>query len=84
MAKNAPHPNTAKLFMEFLFSKYGQSLFYEGYVSPILPGISVPDKVKSKLLAPSEYKNVKFIDYKKDQEVTPKLQEYYNKVIGGK
>jgi putative spermidine/putrescine transport system substrate-binding protein len=84
MAKNAPHPNTAKLFMEFLFSKYGQSLFYEGYVSPILPAISVPDKVKSKLLAPSEYKNVKFIDYNKDQEVTPKLQEYYNKVIGGK
>jgi putative spermidine/putrescine transport system substrate-binding protein len=84
MAKNAPHPNTAKLFMEFLFSKYGQSLFYEGYVSPVLPDASIPEKVKSKLLPASEYKDVRFIDYQKEQEATSKLQEYYNKVMGSK
>lgn len=84
MAKNAPHPNTAKLFMEFLFSKYGQSLYYEGYVSPILPEISIPEKIKSKLLPASEYKDVIFIDYQKEEEVSSKLQEYYNKVMGSK
>ncbi|PMQ01146.1 MAG: hypothetical protein CBR30_07220 [Dictyoglomus sp. NZ13-RE01] len=84
MAKNAPHPNTAKLFMEFIFSKYGQSLFYEGYVTPIIPNIPVPERLKDKLLPPSAYKKVVFVNYTKDAEITPKLQEYYNKVIGGK
>lgn len=84
MAKNAPHPNTAKLFFEFLFSRYGQSLYYKGFVSPILPDVPIPDEVKDKLLPASAYKKVKFIDYVKDAEITPKLQEYYNKIIGGR
>jgi putative spermidine/putrescine transport system substrate-binding protein len=84
MAKNAPHPNTAKLFMEFLFSRYGQSLYYGGYVTPIIPNIPIPEELKGKLLPSSVYKKVVFIDYKKDAETTPALQEYYNKVIGGK
>ena len=31
----APHPNAAKLWMEFLYSDEGQLLFLKGYVHPI-------------------------------------------------
>lgn len=34
----APHPNAAKLWMEFLFSDEGQLLWMKGYCHPILEG----------------------------------------------
>ncbi len=81
-ARNAPHPNTAKLFLEYLFSPYGQKLYAKGYVTPIVEGIELPPEVKDKFPPKEAYKNVVMIDYAKDAKITKKLQEYYEKVVG--
>jgi len=83
IAKNAPHPYTARLFMEYLLS-YGQKLYAKGFVSPMVQGIELPEEVKDKFPPAQAYKSAVFVDYVKDREVTPKLQEYYSQVIGSR
>ncbi len=76
-ARNAPHPNTAKLYLEFIFSRYGQSLFAKGYVSPIRPDVELPPEIAKKFPPKEAYKNAVFLDYKKEAEVSEALQKYY-------
>ncbi len=83
IAKNAPHPYTARLFMEYLLS-YGQKLYAKGFVSPMVKGTELPEEVKDKFPPAEAYKSAIFVDYIKDREVTPKLQEYYSQVIGSR
>jgi len=39
VASNAPHPNAAKLFVDFLFSDEGQAIYEKGGHSPLKPGV---------------------------------------------
>lgn len=80
-ARNAPHPNTARLFLEFLFSKYGQSLFAQAFVSPIRPDVELPKEIAAKYPPKSAYAKVRFVDYKKEEEVSEPLQKYYAETI---
>ncbi len=80
-ARNAPHPNTAKLFLEFIFSKYGQSLFAKAFVSPIRPDVELPKEVAAKFPPKSAYAKVKFVDYRKEEAVSEALQKYYGETI---
>lgn len=80
IAKNAPHPYTARLFMEYLL-RYGQKLYAKAFVSPIIPSVEIPSEVKAKFPPAEAYKKVIFIDYQKDAEISKDLQDYYSKVI---
>jgi putative spermidine/putrescine transport system substrate-binding protein len=80
-ARNAPHPNTAKLFLEFIFSKYGQSLFAQAFVSPIRPDVELPKEIAAKFPPKSAYAKVRFVDYKKEEAISEALQKYYGETI---
>jgi putative spermidine/putrescine transport system substrate-binding protein len=82
MAKNAPHPNTAKLFLEFLFSEKGQQLFAKAYVTPIRSDVQIPPDIAAKFPPKEEYSKVAFIDYKKDNEISDALKDAWAKAVG--
>lgn len=61
----APHPNAAKLWMEYLYSDEGQLGFLGGFAHPIrfnalVAAGKVPADVLAKLPSPEAYKTVKF------------------------
>ena len=82
MAKNAPHPNTAKLFLEYLLCGKGQELYAKAFVHPMNPATKIPEDIASKLPSAEAYKSARFIDYQKDAAITSDLQNYYSKTIG--
>jgi putative spermidine/putrescine transport system substrate-binding protein len=48
----APHPNAAKLWMEFLYSDEGQNLWLQGYCHPIrYPDLVAKNKIPAAQLA---------------------------------
>jgi len=55
----APHPNAAKVAIDFLFSEEGQHLLAEGYAHPTRD-IALSDAVKAKMLPASAYEKVRF------------------------
>lgn len=57
--KVAPHPYTARLFQEFIFSDEGQLEMLKGYVRPILiDKLTIPAALKAKLPDSAQYKNI--------------------------
>lgn len=83
MAKNAPHPNTAKLFLEYLLCGRGQELYAKAFVHPMNPTTKIPEGIASKFPPVDAYDNAVFVDYNKDAAITNKLQDYYSKAMGG-
>jgi putative spermidine/putrescine transport system substrate-binding protein len=55
----APHPNAAKVALDFLFSDEGQLFLAQGYAHPTRD-IALPDDVKAKMLPASAYAKVHF------------------------
>lgn len=49
LVKNAPNPNSAKLWLNFTMSEAGQSLFAQGFVRPAVPGVRLAPDVQSKM-----------------------------------
>jgi putative spermidine/putrescine transport system substrate-binding protein len=65
ISKYAPHTHAAKLWMEFLYSDEGQTLFLKGYAHPIRYADlakrgKIPASIAKKLPSASHYKNLKF------------------------
>jgi putative spermidine/putrescine transport system substrate-binding protein len=56
----APHPNAAKLALDFLYSDEGQILLATGYAHPGRTDVVLPADVSSKLLPESSYPNLHF------------------------
>lgn len=83
-AKNAPHPYSAKLFLEFLLCGDGQQMYASAFVSPINPAVTIPPDVAAMFPPAEEYKNVAFIDYAKDAEISDALKEAWAKATGAK
>lgn len=64
VSKYAPHPNAAKVAVEYLLSDEGQLNYARGFAKPIRSNITIPDDVKAKMLSAEEYKNAKSVqDY---------------------
>ena len=49
LVKNAPHPNAARLWLNFIMTEMGQGIFAQGFVRPAVPGVKIPDSVADKL-----------------------------------
>lgn len=50
LVKNGPNQNAGKLWLNFIMSERGQQLFAEGFVTPSVPGVSIPDAVRALLV----------------------------------
>lgn len=49
LVKNAPNPNAGKLWLNFVMSSQGQTLFAEGYVRPAVASVALPAAIKAKM-----------------------------------
>lgn len=59
--KYAPHPYSAMLTRDYIFSDEGQINLAKGYAKPIREDVKLPADVQAKLLPNEQYKNVKEI-----------------------
>lgn len=83
MVNDAPHPSSARLWLNFILSEEGQKIFAEGYVRPVL-NIELPASVKDKFLPAKEYKKASNVDWVKAQEKQSEAAELWTKyVLGG-
>jgi len=83
----APHPNAAKLWMEFLYSDQGQLLWLKGYTHParyldLAKRKKIPAKLAKKLPPASAYKNVKFATLAQIAKANAILQEQWDAKMG--
>ncbi len=46
----APRPDAGRLWLNFIMSTMGQQLFAEGFVTPSVPGVPIPDAVQARLV----------------------------------
>ncbi len=51
LVKDGPNPDAGKLWLNFVMTEMGQSIFAEGFVRPAVPGIALPESVADKLPA---------------------------------
>jgi len=58
--KYAPHPNAAKLAIDFFYSDEGQIMFAEGYAHPGRSDVELPPEIAEKLLPESAYGELHF------------------------
>lgn len=49
LVKGGPNPNAGKLWLNFVMTEMGQSIFAEGYVRPAVPGVALPESVAGKM-----------------------------------
>lgn len=81
-ARNAPHPNTAKLFLEFLLCGDGQKLYAGAFVSPINPEVQLPPEIAAKFPPKEQYTKVVFIDYARDAAISEELKAAWAEAVG--
>lgn len=83
MAKGAPNPNSAKLWLNYILSDEGQQTFAKGFVRPIRDDVELPEEVADKFLPASEYEKAKNVDWVAAQKVQEKAAQMWgNKVLG--
>ncbi|MBC7331126.1 MAG: extracellular solute-binding protein [Synergistetes bacterium] len=83
LVKGAPHPNAARLWLNFIMSEEGQKIFAKGFVRPILPDVELPPEVKEKFLPKEEYAKAIDVDWVKAQKVQKEAAEMWaSEVLG--
>lgn len=80
-ARNAPHPNLARLFLELMLSQTGQSLLAAAFVSPIRPDVTLPAEIAAKYPAPEAYAKAQFVDYDREAAVSEDVKTVYGETI---
>jgi len=51
LVKNGPNPSAGKLWLNFIMSDMGQSLFAQGFVRPAVPGVKLAADIQAKMPA---------------------------------
>lgn len=80
IAKNAPHPNTARLFAEVMMSKTGQSVLASAFVSSVRKDVTLPPNLASKFPAKSAYSAAQLLDYTKEAALSDTVKQLYAQV----
>ncbi|THF53872.1 putative spermidine/putrescine transport system substrate-binding protein [Agrobacterium vitis] len=83
----APHPNAAKLWMEYLYSDEGQIGWLKGYCHPIrfndlAKNGKIPADVLAKLPDPKAYEQAVFPTLAQQDEYKKVITEGWDKVVG--
>lgn len=82
LVKGAPHPNTARLWLNFILSNEGQRIFAEGFVRPVLD-VPLPAEVGGKFLPAREYARAVNVDWVEAQERQAQAAEMWGaRVLG--
>ena len=83
----APHPNAAKLWMEYLYSDEGQLKWLEGYCHPIRfndladRGV-IPQALLDKLPPPEAYKAAVFPTLEQQEAMSAEIKSNWDGVVG--
>ena len=82
----APHPATAKLWMEYVYSDEGQLSFLGGFAHPIrfnalVAAGKVPDSLLKTLPPAEAYKNVKFATQEQSAKAQKVLADMWPRVV---
>jgi putative spermidine/putrescine transport system substrate-binding protein len=85
---NAPHPWTARLWEEFLYSDQGQMLFLKGFAHParfndLAKRKKVPASLLKALPAPSLYARAKFASIGQQTAAKAKIAAEWTSKVGG-
>ncbi len=83
MVNKAPHPNAAKLWLNWILSEKGQKIFARGFVRPVVPGIELPESVKKQFLPDSAYAAAKNIDWSATKTVLEDAKKKWEKEVLG-
>jgi putative spermidine/putrescine transport system substrate-binding protein len=88
VSKYAPHPNAAKLWLEYLYSDEGQLLWLKGYTHParyldLASKNKISAALAKKLPPASAYKSVKFASLTQIANASKVLQEQWGPKVGG-
>jgi putative spermidine/putrescine transport system substrate-binding protein len=83
----APHPNAAKLWMEYLYSDEGQIGWLTGYCHPmryneLVSAKKVPPALLDKLPPPSSYKNVVFPTLSQQDAYKETVTKHWDETVG--
>ncbi len=83
----APHPNAAKLWMEFLYSDEGQIIWLKGYGHPVrfadlAKRKVIPQDVADKLPPASAYANIVFPTLDQQSALKQQIADNWDKVVG--
>ena len=83
----APHPNAAKLWMEYLYSDEGQGGYLKGYCHPIrfqdlVKNNKIPADVMSKLPPPEAYAKAVFPTLEQQNAANEVITKQWDKVVG--
>ena len=65
LVKGAPHPHAGQLWLNFIMTDQGQTIFAAGFVRPSVPGVKLPADIAAKL---PEAPQVKLLDLAKAAE----------------
>ena len=82
----APHPNAAKLWMEYLYSDEGQLSFLGGFAHPVrfaslLAAGKIPEAVLKSLPPAEAYKSVKFATSAQVSKAQKTLADMWPRVV---
>ena len=83
----APHPNAAKLWMEFLYSDEGQIIWLKGYGHPVrfadlAKRKVIPKEVADKLPPAAAYANIVFPTLDQQTALKAQIAEGWDKIVG--
>lgn len=78
MVKNGPNPESAKLWLNFVMSEAGQSIFAEGFVRPVLTDMTLPKLVQDKLVKAPQ---IHPLDLKAAAKIKPQLDKQWAKAV---
>ncbi|MEI8632888.1 extracellular solute-binding protein [Vibrio sp. PP-XX7] len=80
MVKNGPNPQSAKLWLNYIMSTAGQSIFAQGFVRPVLTDMPMPASVKDKLGCCTTNSSV---DLKAAAAIKPQLDKMWTAQVLG-
>jgi putative spermidine/putrescine transport system substrate-binding protein len=88
ISKYAPHPNAAKLWLEYLYSDVGQLMFLKGYTHParyldLAARHKIPAALARRLPQASAYKHVQFATLSQIKKATAVLMEQWGPKVSG-
>jgi len=85
----APHPNAAKLWMEFLYSDEGQNIWLSGYCHPIRSAamaeagtVEMSDELAARLPSPETYASAAFPSLDQQNAATTFIAENWDEAVG--